>query len=267
MGRATEGAAPDDAAAAPSTATRQAPPAPPIKYLEAGAKLFNSQEFDQGRPSTWRRPIVIGTCSVRTSEKMLDAYLAELAKVQQAGLMPAVGAVRPVARGDGTRGRGGPARRPRHPIGRRGPGDGRPHPPRPSAANPAAMPTSPAEAKQRGRWLLHEGREQLLRGQLRRRPAEGRRGPDAGRPLGAVRRHAREARAGDRQGPPAGRRPPRRHGRREPAPRPPDGQGQAAARPATLLDSRPVRAGRGPRAGSEDAGGCPTACSRTIPTR
>ena len=44
-GGATEGAAPDDAAAAPSTATRKAPPAPPIKYLEAGAKLFNSQEF------------------------------------------------------------------------------------------------------------------------------------------------------------------------------------------------------------------------------
>jgi hypothetical protein len=43
---ATKGAAPDDAAAAPSTATRQAPPAPPIKYLEAGANLFNSAQFD-----------------------------------------------------------------------------------------------------------------------------------------------------------------------------------------------------------------------------
>ena len=45
-GGATKGAAPDDAAAAPSTATRQAPPAPPIKYLEAGAKLFNTEQFD-----------------------------------------------------------------------------------------------------------------------------------------------------------------------------------------------------------------------------
>src|SRR6516164_11131524 len=46
-GGATEGAAPDDAAAAPSTATRKAPPAPPIKYLEAGAKLYNSQDFER----------------------------------------------------------------------------------------------------------------------------------------------------------------------------------------------------------------------------
>ena len=45
-GGATKGAVPDDAAAAPSTATRQAPPAPPIKYLEAGAKLFNNEQFD-----------------------------------------------------------------------------------------------------------------------------------------------------------------------------------------------------------------------------
>ena len=66
----------------------------------------------------------------------------------------------------------------------------------PVAANPAAMPASPAEIKQRGRWLLHEGREQLLRGNYDLAAAEGRRGPRAGRPLGPVRRHARQARGG-----------------------------------------------------------------------
>ena len=84
-GAATEGAAPDDAAAAPSTATRQAPPAPPIKYLEAGAKLFNTQEFDKASKyleaaNRYR------DSSTRTMQKMLDAYLGELAKVQQAGM-------------------------------------------------------------------------------------------------------------------------------------------------------------------------------------
>ena len=42
-GGAMEGAGPDDTAAAPSSATRQPPPAPPIKYLEAGSQLFNSR--------------------------------------------------------------------------------------------------------------------------------------------------------------------------------------------------------------------------------
>ena len=43
-GGTVEGAGPDDTAAAPSSATRQPPPAPPIKYLEAGARLFNSAD-------------------------------------------------------------------------------------------------------------------------------------------------------------------------------------------------------------------------------
>ena len=85
MGGATEGAAPDDAAAAPSTATRQAPPAPPIKYLEAGAKLFNPGEFELA--SKYLEAANRYRDQLQPDEqKMLDAYLAELAKVQQAGL-------------------------------------------------------------------------------------------------------------------------------------------------------------------------------------
>ncbi len=81
-GAATEGAAPDDVAAAPSTATRQAPPAPPIKYLEAGAKLFNTQQFDKASKyleaaNRYRDMLHEDECAT------LDAYLRELAKVQQ----------------------------------------------------------------------------------------------------------------------------------------------------------------------------------------
>ena len=80
-GGATEGAAPDDAAAAPSTATRQAPPAPPIKYLEAGAKLFNSQKFELA--SKYLEAANRYRDQLQDDERtMLDAYLAELARVQ-----------------------------------------------------------------------------------------------------------------------------------------------------------------------------------------
>src|SRR5438105_3972337 len=43
-GLTTEGAPPDDAVA-PAGAARPQPPVPPIKYLEAGAKLFNNAQY------------------------------------------------------------------------------------------------------------------------------------------------------------------------------------------------------------------------------
>ena len=70
MGRGLGRRIPDDAAAAPSTATRQPPPAPPIKYLEAGARLFNSAQTllkSNWPPSIWRPPIVIVISSGPTS--------------------------------------------------------------------------------------------------------------------------------------------------------------------------------------------------------
>src|SRR5262245_54931065 len=45
-GAATEGAFPDDAASSPAPAARKPAPVPPIKYLEAGARLFNSGQFE-----------------------------------------------------------------------------------------------------------------------------------------------------------------------------------------------------------------------------
>src|SRR5262249_37313463 len=144
-GGATKGAAPDDAAAAPSTATRPAPPAPPIKYLEAGAKLFNNAQFDLaskylGAANQYRDQLSA------EEQGTLEAYLSELAKVQASQATAAAAA---------------------------GPGDAAadsvaPSPtPAAATATPAPAPT-PAQApaptpvagggdsKQRARWLLHE---------------------------------------------------------------------------------------------------------------
>ena len=251
-GGATEGAAPDDAAAAPSTATRQAPPAPPIKYLEAGAKLFNSEEFAGWPPSTWRRPIAIAISSATDEQKLLDAYLAELAKVQQAG-MTSRPAGRPEGPGDRTRGRGGPDGG-HGPDGRGGPGDGRRiAPPRWRRTRPPCPPARPRSSSADA-GCSTRGASSSCAGNYDERPAEGRRGPHAGRPLGAVRRHAGQARAGHRSRP-------AQHGAGRPRTWPtptcsttagPPGPG--CRRPATCSNERPVRAGRGHRAGREVLG-------------
>ncbi len=164
-GGATAGAASDDAAAAPSTATRQAPPAPPIKYLEAGAKLFNTEKFELA--SKYLEAANRYRDQLQPDEqKMLDAYLVELAKVdhgafvststktasartQDAAAVPVAAAAPAVAAA---------------PVSVAAPATATAAPAVPVAANPAAVPANPAEAKQRGRWLLHQGREQLMRG-------------------------------------------------------------------------------------------------------
>ena len=43
-GAATDGAPPDDAAA-PTSATRPKPPVPPVRYLKAGADLYNNGQY------------------------------------------------------------------------------------------------------------------------------------------------------------------------------------------------------------------------------
>src|SRR5947209_498770 len=45
-GAATDGAPPDSAAPATDAAARPPSPVPPVKYLEAGAKLFNGGQYD-----------------------------------------------------------------------------------------------------------------------------------------------------------------------------------------------------------------------------
>ncbi|MHB1556775.1 MAG: hypothetical protein ACYC61_04750, partial [Isosphaeraceae bacterium] len=81
-GGATSGADPDDAAGAASSATRKAPPAAPIKYLKAGAELFNDRKFDLA--AKYLKAADMYRDQLRDDEcKMLDLYLQELAKVQQ----------------------------------------------------------------------------------------------------------------------------------------------------------------------------------------
>jgi len=144
------GAAPDDAAAAPPSATRQPPPAPPIKYLEAGARLFNSA-MDSAQldlSSKYLQAADTYRDQLQPDEQAtLDAYLKELAKAKAA-----VGSA--------------PAAAPAAPSG------ARPQPATAAAAaeRGSATPSSPVIAnqvppsvdiKQRGRWLLHQAREQL----------------------------------------------------------------------------------------------------------
>jgi hypothetical protein len=136
-GGATTGAAPDDAAAAPSTATRQAPPAPPIKYLEAGAKLFNSAQFDLaskylGAANQYRDQLLAD------EQATLDAYLNELAKVKASqGTAAAAPGQENLASGSAA-----------------------PNPTPADATVPPAPVASGGDSKQRARWLLHEAREQ-----------------------------------------------------------------------------------------------------------
>ena len=154
-GGTVEGAGPDDTAAAPSSATRQPPPAPPIKYLEAGARLFNSAEN-----GVWSAQLDLASKYLQAADTYreqlqpdeqatLDAYLKELAKARSAlasraaspSATPEVPTGRPVS--------------PAAPVGVR--------PVVATAANPAIADQNPASAdtRQRGRWLLHEAREQL----------------------------------------------------------------------------------------------------------
>ena len=66
-GAATEGAPPDDAVASPSAAARKPAPVPPIKYLEAGARLFNSGNFELAAKYLDAAQIVSGPAPGRTS--------------------------------------------------------------------------------------------------------------------------------------------------------------------------------------------------------
>ncbi|MGP0069350.1 MAG: hypothetical protein ACLQGP_37835, partial [Isosphaeraceae bacterium] len=160
-GGATKGANPDDAAAAPSTATRQAPPAPPIKYLEAGAKLFNTAQFDLA--SKYLEAANRYRDMLQDDERsMLDAYLKELADVRRANhagpgeVTQAAAPASPAAPMVSAPSPAVSAASPGAPVASPGPVA--------SAGGIARPGMSPSEAKQRGRWLLHEGREQLLRG-------------------------------------------------------------------------------------------------------
>ena len=151
-GAATEGATPDDAAPSPATAARKPAPVPPIKYLEAGARLFNSGNFELA--AKYLDAAQLYQDQLQADEQAtLGAYLKELGKVKaSAGSLtatdagtttpapapapsqaPAATTTAVVATGDPSRG---------------GAGD-------------LSLTT---DTKQKARWLLHEAREQIIAG-------------------------------------------------------------------------------------------------------
>ena len=155
-GGAARAAAPDDAAAAPTSATRQQPPAPPIKYLEAGARLFNSavDSAQLDLATKYLQAAATYRDQLQPDEQAtLDAYLKELAKAKAVVASGSRAAAAP----DQTRTQPAIASAGAPPV---------PAPAAPPAAGPAApvvsnqLPPS-VDIKQRGRWLLHEAREQL----------------------------------------------------------------------------------------------------------
>ena len=79
-GVATDGASPNDAAPAKS-ATRPDPPVPPVKYLEAGAKLFNSGQLELA--AKYLRAARMYRDQLTAGEQtILDTYFQEMARAQ-----------------------------------------------------------------------------------------------------------------------------------------------------------------------------------------
>ncbi|WP_246196174.1 type II secretory pathway, component PulD [Aquisphaera giovannonii] len=119
---------------------------PPIKYLEAGARLYNSGDFD--RAAKYLDAARLYRDELQSDEQAtLDAYLKELAKVQGAA------STAPAPAAD--------------------PGVTKAAMPAPTAASPAPVgdvrsagtdEPAIADPKQRARWLLHEAREQIAAG-------------------------------------------------------------------------------------------------------
>ncbi len=152
-GASTEGATLDDAVASPSSTTARKPsPAPPVKYLEAGAKLFNGGQFDLAAKYLDAAQLYRDQLEP-AHQALLDEYARELKKVKGTVLAaapapapaatPAAAAVTPSA--------SSPAIAEARPVSRT------------ESAPASARPEDP-DAKQRGRWLLQEAGEQILLG-------------------------------------------------------------------------------------------------------
>ena len=186
-------AAPDDA----TSATRKPPPVAPIKYLEAGSRLFNSaspgeQSSSSWPPNTWRPPTATGTCSKADEQTMLDAYLKELAKAKAEMASASAGAEAPLqVRRPGARAAPRPQPTATAVDGSRALERWRPRRPRSDRLRPS-MPGQPPLASPRS------SRAALCR-QVRRRPAQGRRGGRPQREEGALRRHARKGSRGNQE--------------------------------------------------------------------
>ena len=80
-GAATESASSDDAVSSPATAARKPAPVPPIRYLEAGSRLFNSGNFELAAKYLAAAQMYRDQLQ-QDEQTMLDAYLRELSKVR-----------------------------------------------------------------------------------------------------------------------------------------------------------------------------------------
>ena len=149
-GAATEGAPPDGAAPATEAAARASAPVAPVKYLEAGARLFNGGQYDLAAKyinaaQTFREQLSA------SEQTVLDAYLREMAKMPADPATAAALAQAPVASQ-------APAVSPL------------PSPSSPPVADvrPADATTTATQAgadpKAQGKWLLSAAREQLRSG-------------------------------------------------------------------------------------------------------
>ncbi|AGA29272.1 type II secretory pathway, component PulD [Singulisphaera acidiphila] len=138
-GGATDGAPPEDAAR-PVSSPRPAAPVPPVRYLEAGARLFNSGQYALATQYLTAAQSYRDQLSV--SEKtVLDAYLKELSRV------PADTAVAPAGATSPTPGGTAPATQPA------------------PSTQPASTPgANPSNAKQEADWKLRSAREQIRLG-------------------------------------------------------------------------------------------------------
>ncbi|MGA9924800.1 MAG: hypothetical protein WBQ29_15480, partial [Isosphaeraceae bacterium] len=80
-GAARESASSDDAVSSPATAARKPAPVPPIRYLEAGSRLFNSGNFELAAKYLAAAQMYRDQLQ-QDEQTMLDAYFRELSKVR-----------------------------------------------------------------------------------------------------------------------------------------------------------------------------------------
>ncbi|MGO8897929.1 MAG: type II secretory pathway, component PulD, partial [Isosphaeraceae bacterium] len=149
-GAAAEGASPDDAGSSPATAARKPAPVPPIRYLEAGSRLFNSGKFELAAKYLDAAQMYRDQLQ-QDEQTTLDAYLKELSKVQAS-----------IAAGSTATDGAAPAMTPAAvqaaPATTRVIQSG--DPARGGAGDVAITP----DVKQHAVWLLHEAREQMAQG-------------------------------------------------------------------------------------------------------
>ncbi|MGC8642004.1 MAG: type II secretory pathway, component PulD, partial [Isosphaeraceae bacterium] len=156
-GAATEGAALDDAASSPVAASRKPAPVPPIKYLEAGAKLFNSGNFELA--TKYLNAARMYRDQLQTDEQdTLDAYLKELSKVQAPAAATASPAPAAAAQTPAPAAASGTADRPGAPVARTTIQTGDP------VRGGAGSLVVTADTKQQAQWLLQEAGEQMALG-------------------------------------------------------------------------------------------------------